>query len=419
MGAIAGQELSDALPLGLWNEGEAEARALSALCAALALGALGVLGFELATRRRVRGSGVLLGLVAAGLLLEALLGVLDVTLVSRGAAVLGGPYREVPGPAGPVTLKKPHAGSPHGFRTTNPYPKQGPNPRLLFLGDSYTEGSGRAAACNYPEVAGAVLAETLGRPVDVLNAGVAGYGPRDALRLLELLTAEGYAYDAIVYGLFLENDFTDNLPGTERRVVAGINFRFPESGFLRAFHPLNTRTFRYALFFERTSGFLRGNGQEVRRDEGACDLAPTPLERIPDALRELVLRRLEANYAPGAVTADAEVAEAVDGMRRIAGGRGVPFVLVVFPDRVLVDPDLRAALGLESGLRGYEANRLRDLARERFGQTLVVDTMLALRAGSENFRPDDTHLSDLGNLRVGRRVGRLLAQALPRVGFDL
>ena len=51
----------------------------------------------------------------------------------------------------------------------------------------------------------------------------------------------------------LEASFTDNLPGTERRVVSGINFRFPISRFLRVFHPLNSRTFRYLLFVARSS----------------------------------------------------------------------------------------------------------------------------------------------------------------------
>ena len=46
--------------------------------------------------------------------------------------------------------------------------------RILFLGDSYTEGSGSASACNYPEVAAQELSERIGAPVEAINAGVGG-----------------------------------------------------------------------------------------------------------------------------------------------------------------------------------------------------------------------------------------------------
>jgi hypothetical protein len=106
--------------------------------------------------------------------------------------------------------------------------------RVLFLGDSYTEGSERPA--QLPEVAARRLAERIGSPVEAINA-VGGYGPLDAGNLLEHLVAEGYDFDAVVYGLFLENDFTDNLPATERRVVAGSTSASRARGFLRASTP--------------------------------------------------------------------------------------------------------------------------------------------------------------------------------------
>ena len=40
-----------------------------------------------------------------------------------------------------------------GFRSAVPYEKVPAGRRVLFLGDSYTEGSGRSAECNSPEVA--------------------------------------------------------------------------------------------------------------------------------------------------------------------------------------------------------------------------------------------------------------------------
>jgi hypothetical protein len=409
-----------ALPLGLFNTGREAYRAASWAAAALLLAGLGVLVAELRAGRALRLAGAVRGLLVAWLLLEALLAALDVTLVSRGAARLGGPYREVRGPDGGwVTLKKPRPGSPLGFRTDGPWPRRGEPAtgalRVLFLGDSYTEGSGRALACNYPEVAGETLAARLGRPVRVLNAGVAGAGPVEALGVLRLLASEDVAFDAVVFGLFLENDFTDDLPATVRRVVAGMSFRFPASPWLRALHPLNTRSFRWALFVVRAGELVRGAPAAARRDAGACDLTPARLPTpLPGALRALVRRRLEANYGPSPRSADAVVERAVAELRAQAARLGVPFVLVVFPDRILVDEALRARLDLDPAR--YDLGRLARLVRARLAAGPLVEAAPALAAGSENYRPDDTHLSDLGNLRAGRFVGEALAGILSRAG---
>jgi hypothetical protein len=419
LAALWVQDHSGALPLGLFNAGRGAYAALSAACAVGAGLVLSVFVAELALGRPLALAGVLRGLLVSLVIVEILLFAADVTLLSRGGARFGGPYREVRGADGEwVTLKKPHGGSPLGFRTAVPYEKVPEAPRVLFLGDSYTEGSGRSSACNYPEVAGATLAEALDRPVEVMNAGVAGAGPADAARVLRLLVARGYRFDAVVYGLFLENDFTDVLPGTERRVIAGINDRVPESLFLRLFHPLNWRLFRFAVFVKRTSRFVRGDAAAVRREEGECDLVPHPLESLEPPLRDLVVRRLEANYGPASRLAEGEVERGIAAMRETAAARGVPFAVVVFPDRVRVDAALRerlAASGVD--LSRYDLGRLRGFVQEHFPRLPVIEVAPALRAGSENYRPEDTHLSDLGNLRAGRRVGRALARWLPEAGF--
>ena len=201
---------------------------------------------------------------------------------------LGGPYRELVsrGRHARVPEARPPglaARLPQRRRRTRSEPR---GPRLLFLGDSYTEGSGRDAACNYPEVATAALNErargrAASRRSSAMNAGVAGYGPEESLALLRFLREEGYRFDAVVLSIFVENDFSDDLPGTERRVVAGINFRFPRSPFLRWLHPLNTRTARYAMFLWQAAriGPLRRRRAARRRPLPAPAAAPRPATR--------------------------------------------------------------------------------------------------------------------------------------------
>ncbi len=408
--AIWIQDHTQALPLGLFNEGRALYARLSALCLGVAILVLAVLLLELLWGVLPRGAAALRAALGSLLLFEALLGIVDANLVSRGASPpLGGPYRELRAPDGGwVFLKKAHAGSPLGFRRITPARPEGPRPRILFLGDSYTEGSGRALACNYPEVAAATLSSALGREVHALNAGVAGYGPVDALRLLGLLLDRGYRFDLVVYSLFLENDFTDNLPGTTRRVVAGINYRFPESFFLRLFHPLNTRSFRYAVFMERAGRLMRGGAVAARREEGRCRLEPQPTAELPSELESLVRRRFAASTGPDARLATGVVRNALWALRTRAAERGLTMQVVVFPERLRVDGSLQTRLGVPA--TALADDRLLDLIREVAPD--AIDVRPALMAGSENYRPDDTHLSDLGNLRAGRYVGRMLARRL-------
>ncbi|MCP5058893.1 MAG: SGNH/GDSL hydrolase family protein [bacterium] len=407
--AVLVQEFGSALPLGLFNDGRRTYEILSMVTLGLIVAALAVLAAEAAISGELRVGAWLRGGLAAALLFEGMLFAIDVTLVSRGSnPPLGGPYREFEsGGREWVFVKKPHSGSPLGFRTAVPYSKVSDSPRLLFLGDSYTEGSARDPSCNYPEVAAATVGERIGKPVALINAGVAGYGPRDTVRLLRHLLQEGYEADAIVFGLFLENDFTDNLPGTTRRVVAGINFRFPHSAFLRAFHPLNSRSFRYALFLERASRIPFGGGAPAQRGDGPCVLTPPEqFTQPPPGLVQLARRRLESNYGTEARTATGEVDLALRELRQVAGDR--PVFLVVFPDRVLVDRSLGRAIGAEQGK--YATGRLDAWVDDVWPEAIRVAPGLA--AGAENFRLEDTHLSDLGNLRAGRLVGESLAEKL-------
>jgi hypothetical protein len=413
--AILVQDHTDALPLGLFNEARGSYELLSAACLAIAVGILTVLAFEFASRRGARLGGLLRSALVFFVILEVLLFVADTTLVSRRPqGKMGGPYVERRGAPGEwVFLMRAHAGSPFGFRAAAPYAREPDGLRLLFLGDSYTEGSGRALDCNYPTVVESALAGREGSPLEVMNAGVGGYGPEDALHLLRFLVEQGYRFDAVVYNLFLENDFTDNLPGTTRRVVAGMNDRFPRALWMRMLHPLNSRSFRFALFLWRVGSLTAAQVAVISRDEGACLEREEPDATPSPALGALVRRRLEGSRRVlGSEAALAVVSDAVKAMHQEANRLGVPFVLVVFPDRILVDDRLRAELDLHAG--ALEApQRLRAWTLERFASLPSIDVTPALAAAAGLYRPVATHLSDRGNRVAGRFVAEHLAELVP------
>jgi|GEM_PF-1569565 len=417
--AIWRQDFGGALPLGLVNDGRETWRVVAALALAGALVLAALFAAELARGRGCALVSKARGALVGFLVFELALTAADVLLVSRSdgrGPALAGPYRELESRAGTrVFLKRPHPGSPLGFRSAAPHPRASEAPRLLFLGDSYTEGSGRDAACNYPEVAVAELnarRAAAGLPAFALmNAGVAGYGPASSLALLRFLREEGYRFDAVVLTLFLENDFTDDLPGTERRVVAGMNFRYPRSPFLRWLHPLHTRAARYAMFAWQASRLGRAD-DAVQRGDGRCRPPPPLPAELPAPLRELVLRRLDDNYGPEARLAAEAVADALRALAQDARAHGAPAVVVVFPDRILADLELRERLGLADLEQRVDVGRLRRFVAEHAAGLPVVDTTEALTDGSVHYRPSDTHLSDEGNVVAGRYVGARLAALL-------
>jgi hypothetical protein len=412
--AVVVQDFTHVLPLGLVNSGFERYRLFSSICLVACAAALGILIADLVAGRPARLARIIRGSLVFIVILEALLVITDTVLINRpDASLLGGPYREMRTDRGTtLILCKPQPNSPFGFRTDHPYQPVIGMPRVLFLGDSYTEGSGSAEECNYPDVVEAVLGARLGRNVEVMNAGVSGYGPREALTLLRELRHMGYAFDAVVYNFFIENDFTDNLPGTERRVVAGISFRFPKSRFLRYFHPFNTRIVRWSLFADALIRFERRPDAPSPPNEGPCDLRTESLSDVSVFLKGMVEKGLTGvKRAAGSPRALAETAETILQMRREADDLGVPFALVVFPDRILADGELAGKLGLDPSrleasreLQGFLHEELRDLT--------VWDTTDLLSGRPGMYRPNDSHLSDAGNVVVGEWVGDRLTALL-------
>jgi hypothetical protein len=127
-----------------------------------------------------------------------------------------------------------------------------------------------------------------------------------------------------------------------------------------------------------------------------------------------VLRNLESARrvaeTPGARSA---AFGAIGEMRDIANELGVPFVVVVFPDRILVDLELQQAMSIANdAIAPAAANRAAVKAEDWAGAAIDVGTQLTGHSGM--YRDADTHLSDLGNVVAGRYVGENLAHRLPR-----
>jgi lysophospholipase L1-like esterase len=97
-----------------------------------------------------------------------------------------------------------------GFRIDGMPSPTGPSRRILFIGDSFTQGFGVAGQDTFAALTCERL-RTSGIDAVCLNAGVTGFGTAHELRLLRrLLDRTDLRFDAVVFQLCPYNDLRDN-----------------------------------------------------------------------------------------------------------------------------------------------------------------------------------------------------------------
>jgi len=96
-----------------------------------------------------------------------------------------------------------------GTRGADPGPKPPGALRVLAVGDSFTLGVQVDEDATFSAGLGRRLTERLGRPVEVIDAGVDGFGTFEAARQASRL-APRVAADAVLLTFFLGNDLRDN-----------------------------------------------------------------------------------------------------------------------------------------------------------------------------------------------------------------
>ena len=194
-------------------------------------------------------------------------------------------------------------------------PKDPSTLRILVVGDSMTFGHGVEREQAFPAVLERVLGAELGRPLDVVNAGVMCWGQREEVAFLEH-RAPDLAPDFVVLELTIANDILDNLRYLEE---AGDLIPDPQLGADLSEHPL------FELPFAETSRawrlFTWHVGRHIVRYRAM--LEPRRLERTRLLLRRArdAAARLHARFgiviAPTVVQVDDGPTEAILRTRRI------------------------------------------------------------------------------------------------------
>lgn len=328
-----------------------------------------------------------------------------------------------------------------GFR--GPELRDSPAKRVLVYGDSNVQARFSTQEDTFTGQLERRLVEAGIDGVEVVNAGVIGYGPDQNLLRMEDDIAR-YHPDAIVFHLFTENDFGDivrnrlfaldsygKLVRTRHPVTP--DARMPRSAWRRPSGPL-LKNLMIHLFAD---AFFRGRARAVQ---------PHPeLEHDPERFREGGLRQharelavyqndeprkysvfsdhyeVDIAFEPDGTSARikrALLGAVVEAAAAIAGRHGVPFMVVIQPtsrDLTTNLPNHHQAL---AGTAGYDRRRLDRWVSEICESASVdyinlFDVFDATGAPNDLYFPTpDPHWNEAGQRVAAEAVAARLAPAL-------
>ncbi|HKV06522.1 MAG TPA: hypothetical protein VJ725_00190 [Thermoanaerobaculia bacterium] len=221
--------------------------------------------------------------------------------------------------------------------------KRPDRPRVVFLGDSFTEGLGVAHEHTVPAVVERSL-QAAGRRVQVLNGGRASYSPLLEFKRLQRFFEEGYHADVVVV-LFDLSDVQDE-------ILYSARYEFSETGEplrLRGWrnHPLARGIYNRSALVRTLSLRLQGGiatpGAMAAPAAGEAlpdlrpDGPPIPPERIL-TMPPLAFRSLRSNWTGHRRSLEGWVNEGfrssfanLERLERLASANGARLLVVLYP----------------------------------------------------------------------------------------
>ncbi len=206
-------------------------------------------------------------------------------------------------------------------------------PRVLFLGDSFVEGKQVGEKEVLTAVLQALTADE-GRPLEVINAGIAGYGTGEELILWQRL-CRGLNPDLVLVG-FYPNDVRNNADRRLFELKEGrpAQVREPPLPKVRWIYDarrfLSSHSHLYMLGNLALEELAAGRRADVR-DRGQSPRAGEPLE-AEEVFARTPSRQVEEGWRLSLAL--------LEELRRQVEAAGARFAVVVFPTRFQVDDAL-------------------------------------------------------------------------------
>lgn len=298
--------------------------------------------------------------------------------------------------------------------------------RLVVLGDSFTaECGGIPFPDMWHTIAGRRMDEALPGDLEVIALGVPGVGPMFERRMWQLEGSRLYA-DAVLLQLFVGNDFTDEYemalaPDAAASLArASVTVRFVRNA-ARALAARANRELEDVRVGAGPGEGARRGGYELPEYRELSKqrkpyMSPERLLRIESQR----LRLCEKAQAGAFAELLARVTSVIGELHAEVSAAGIPFHVVVIPDRFQVNPDERAAM-LE--FLGMTADQFTpwDMPQRELGAFLdregipwldLLDTMRAAASAEPLYFPDDIHWNVRGNAVAAEAVAAWLGPRL-------
>jgi hypothetical protein len=328
-----------------------------------------------------------------------------------------------------------------GFR--GPALKDSPALRVMVYGDSNVQARFSLQEESFTGQLQRLLRESMGREVEVINAGVVGYGPDQHLVRLEG-DVDRYDPDVIVFHVFTENDFGD--------IVRNRIFELDAAGELvRTGHPITPDARMPTSWWSRPPGELLSNSMisifatAFTRGRARSKEPHPALEHDPERFIDNTLRQHEREFAVYRAGApreysmfsdhyEADIAFAADGesaqtkrrlfaavlerASRIVRERGIPFLVAIQPTSRDLTTNLPNHYQVLAGIPGYDRRRLDAWVAaicEEGGINFInlFDVFEATGKPEELYFPTpDPHWNEAGQLLAAEAVAEQIEQSL-------
>jgi hypothetical protein len=390
------QDYSGYLSAPIYNQNQNIYYTCSILALAVSIGL--IISAIFLKNRKVHLNILILIITFCGI--ESIVRIFDHVFVDRPKGLIGLYYNH-----DSVISRRPTSTNYFGFNEDHDYSKDIPagKNRIIFLGDSYTFGSGTTLDKSYCKIVENYLNANSSSQYEIFNAGVPGYSLYETSKMFHFLKNEGYQYDAVVLSIFLQNDLTDYIKRTYRKAACGFIQRFPKNIFLRHCHPLNSYIFRFgavAFVYFKIQYIIKS---EAEREEA---LAEEPADADREyRINPITYVRLERNYLR---TANHDLDDMYAYISGIKEACESPFYVVIIPDQLYGHKELRQRVLENVDVKQYDFLVFYDWIDERLKEFDLLDVTQDIQNCSGCYVDYDMHLNDKGSKVLADAVGRFL-----------
>jgi len=278
--------------------------------------------------------------------------------------------------------------------------------RILALGDSFTVGANVFQEQAYPQVLEDVLNARSKQEVEVVNAGVGGWGP---FRYAQYYEHYGRQYDPdlVLIGFFAGNDAYSQPNASEQLPTAVLGRRVSRSAAGKPFTKL-------LVFLHEHSHLWR---LLDRRGPQARDFTRVDCTDFTEEYLAVQGARSESHLKADAER-EALAQNSVDQIvhiQHLADRDSIPVVVALLPDENQINPALQQEIIDADEIDQYDFDMPQAMLVEMFNDQGIptIDLLPTIRDDPRCLYMNDTHWVPEGHLLVARTIADTLAEFLP------